>query len=182
MTIGDAAKTSGVQAKMTRYYESLGLIPKRVRNNSGYRYYAVTDIHTLRFIRRGRDLGFSIDAIMRLLALWRDQNRASADVKRIALDHAAGLRTKIADLQAMLGSIKHLADHCQVIIGQIVRSWVISRIMPSALDMMDEIRLPATTKSPNGVAYPNDLFTRPWGMSMMKLLFNPTVPTFSAQV
>lgn len=113
MTIGDAAKASGVPAKMIRYYESIGLIPKAVRNDSGYRYYAITDVHTLRFIRRGRDLGFSIDAIMRLLALWRDHHRASADVKRIALDHAAALRSKIADLEAMLGPIEYLADHCQ---------------------------------------------------------------------
>jgi len=113
MTIGEAAKTSGVPAKMIRYYESIGLIPKAVRNDSGYRFYGVADIHALRFIRRGRDLGFSIDAIMQLLALWRDQNRASADVKRIALKHAAELRSKIADLQAMLGPIEHLADHCQ---------------------------------------------------------------------
>ena len=113
MTIGDAAKASGVPAKMIRYYESIGLIPKAVRKNNGYRHFAITDVHTLRFICRGRDLGFSIDAIMRLLALWRDHHRASADVKRIALDHAAALRSKIADLQAMLGPIEYLADHCQ---------------------------------------------------------------------
>ncbi|MEE3502918.1 Cu(I)-responsive transcriptional regulator [Acidiphilium acidophilum] len=113
MTIGAASKASGVPAKMIRYYESIGLISKVARSDSGYRHYAMADIHTLRFIRRGRDLGFSIDAITQLLALWRDRNRASADVKRIALDHAAALRTKIADLQAMLGPIEHLADHCQ---------------------------------------------------------------------
>lgn len=113
MTIGEASKASGVPAKMIRYYESIGLIPKAVRSDSGYRHFAINDIHTLRFIRRGRDFGFSIDAIMRLLALWRDQNRASADVKRIALEHATALRTKIADLQAMFGPIEHLANHCQ---------------------------------------------------------------------
>lgn len=113
ITIGDVSKASGVPAKMIRYYESIGLITKPARSDSNYRQYAMSDIHTLRFIRRGRDLGFSINAIMQLLALWRDRNRASADVKRIALDHAAALRIKIADLQAMLGPIEHLAGHCQ---------------------------------------------------------------------
>lgn len=113
MTIGEAAKASGVPAKMIRYYESIGLIPKAVRSDGGYRHFAINDIHTLRFIRRGRDFGFSIEAITRLLALWRDRNRASAEVKQIALEHAAALRTKIADLQAMLGPIERLAEQCQ---------------------------------------------------------------------
>ncbi len=113
MTIGKASRASGVTAKMIRYYESIGLIPSTVRSESGYRHYQPNDIHALRFVRRARDLGFSIKAIIRLLDLWRDRARASADVKRVALDHIATLQAKIVDLQAMVATLEHLAEHCR---------------------------------------------------------------------
>jgi MerR family transcriptional regulator, copper efflux regulator len=112
MNIGQAAVASGVSAKMIRYYEAIGLIPKTVRTEAGYRVYSENDVHTLRFIRRARDLGFPVERIGALLALWRDRSRASTDVKRIALEQAAALERKIAELQAMAGTLRHLARHC----------------------------------------------------------------------
>src|SRR5690625_990034 len=112
MNIGEAAKASGVSAKMIRYYESIGLIPAPARTASGYRVYDEADIHTLRFIRRSRDLGFSIERISRLLALWQDRSRASADVKRLALPHVEELERKVRELQEMAATLKHLAQNC----------------------------------------------------------------------
>ena len=112
MNIGQAAKFSGVSAKMIRYYEQIGLIPKAHRSEAGYRHYSSPDAHSLRFIRRARDLGFSVEQISELLVLWHDRDRASADVKAMALSHAAGLKAKIAELQAMAQTLEHLADHC----------------------------------------------------------------------
>lgn len=112
MNIGQAAKLSGVSTKMIRYYEQIGLIPKAIRSDAGYRHYSSSEVHSLRFIRRARDLGFSVEQISTLLVLWRDRDRASADVKAMALSHAAGLKTKIAELQAMVQTLEHLADHC----------------------------------------------------------------------
>lgn len=112
MNIGAAAKASGVSAKMIRYYEEIGLIDPAARTDAGYRVYTEKEIHTLRFIRRARDLGFSVDEIADLLALWRDRSRRSADVKRLALDHIAALERKIAELEAMAATLRHLASCC----------------------------------------------------------------------
>lgn len=112
MNIGQAAKFSGVSAKMIRYYEQIGLIPKAVRSDAGYRNYSSPDAHSLRFIRSARDLGFSVEQISTLLVLWHNRDRASADVKAMALSHVAGLNAKIAELQAMAQTLEHLAEHC----------------------------------------------------------------------
>ncbi|MFQ8433133.1 Cu(I)-responsive transcriptional regulator [Amaricoccus sp. W119] len=113
MNIGQAAKASGVSAKMIRYYEQTGLIPKAGRTASGYRDYSDTDVHMLRFIRRARDLGFAVAEINELLGLWRDQSRQSSEVKRIALGHIGALHRRIADLQEMAGTLTALVDCCQ---------------------------------------------------------------------
>lgn len=112
MNIGQAAKASGVSAKMIRYYEQTGLIPPAVRKDSGYRDYSDADVHMLRFIRRARDLGFAVVEINALLGLWRDRSRQSADVKRVAATHIAALREKIASLQQMVDTLQELVDCC----------------------------------------------------------------------
>lgn len=111
--IGEASAATGVSAKMIRQYESAGLIPKAARTFAGYRLYADADLHRLRFIKRGRNLGFSIAQIELLLALWNDQSRASGEVKKVALEHAAQLQEKIQQMQAMQRTLQHLAGHCQ---------------------------------------------------------------------
>ena len=113
MNIGEAAHASGVSAKMVRYYEGIGLIRPALRTGSGYRVYDDGDVHTLRFIRRARSLGFSLDETAELLALWSDKSRASGDVKAIALNHVKELETKIAGLDAMRRTLQHLASCCQ---------------------------------------------------------------------
>lgn len=112
MNIGEAAAASGVSAKMIRYYEARGLIGTASRTASGYRVYGETDLHTLRFVRRARDLGFSLEAVGDLLALWRDRSRASADVKALALQHLDELKARIGELQAMAGTLERLATAC----------------------------------------------------------------------
>ena len=112
MNIGQASATSGVSAKMLRYYESIGLIPKAVRTEVGYRVYTESDVQTLRFIRRARDLGLSIERIKLLVGLWHDRGRSSADVKRVATDHVAELEAKILELTAMRDTLQELADAC----------------------------------------------------------------------
>ena len=112
MNIGQAASASGVSAKMIRYYESIGLINAASRTDAGYRGYSDADIHTLRFIRRSRDLGFSVEQMTNLLALWQDRRRASSDVKRIASDHVRELERKMGELAEMAETLRHLAQNC----------------------------------------------------------------------
>ncbi len=112
MQIGQAAKASGASAKMIRHYEAIGLIAPAERRDSNYRDYAPDDVARLKFVRRARDLGFSIERIRDLLALWSDRGRSSAEVKRIALDHIADLETRIAGMRDMVATLHGLADHC----------------------------------------------------------------------
>ncbi|WP_395138240.1 Cu(I)-responsive transcriptional regulator [Schlegelella aquatica] len=112
MNIGEAAAATGVSAKMIRHYESLGLLPPVARTDSGYRQYDDNSLHTLRFIRRARDLGFGIEEIRTLLQLWRNRQRASSEVKRVALQHAADLQRRIEEMQAMKRTLEQLASHC----------------------------------------------------------------------
>ena len=112
MNIGEAASASGVSAKTIRYYEAAGLIETAGRTGGGYRVYTQTDLYVLRFIKRARDLGFSIERIRRLLDLWQDKSRASRDVKRLALDHIAEIRAKIAAMISMRDAVQELADKC----------------------------------------------------------------------
>jgi Cu(I)-responsive transcriptional regulator len=112
MNIGEAAVASGVSAKMIRHYESIGLIRAPLRTDSNYRVYRKEDVHVLRFIKRARTLGFSIEKTAMLLGLWQDRSRASADVKQLALAHTAELEEKILELQEMVSTLKHLAECC----------------------------------------------------------------------
>lgn len=112
MVIGEAARASGISAKMLRYYEAIGLIPAAGRTASGYRVYGGDEVDTLRFIRRARDLGLSMDRIRLLVGLWRDHARPSREVKRIATEHVTELRARIAELTAMCSTLEHLAEAC----------------------------------------------------------------------
>ena len=112
MNIGQAAKASGISAKMIRYYEDIGLIGPVARTDAGYRLYAPRDIHTLGFIKRSRDMGFSVERIGELLELWRDRSRHSGDVKRMALEHVQILQQRIAELQGMVQTVQTLANCC----------------------------------------------------------------------
>ena len=111
--IGEAALRSDVSAKMIRHYESLGLLPPVQRTDAGYRQYGKKEVHTLRFVRRARALGFNMAEIAELLKLWQNKRRASADVKRIALAHVADLERRIAEMAAMKQTLQHLAHCCQ---------------------------------------------------------------------
>lgn len=112
MNIGQAAKLSGVSEKMIRHYESIGLLTAQ-RQANGYRSYQPADVAVLRFIRHARDLAFPLEEVRRLLALWRDEARASGEVRRIALDHVHALEAKARSLAAIAASLRHLAEHCQ---------------------------------------------------------------------
>ena len=113
VNIGEAARQSGVSAKMVRHYEGLGLLPRVARSDSGYRPYGKADVHTLRFIKRARDLGFSMTEIGELVGLWQNRRRASANVRRVAQQHAAELAQRIAALQQMQATLQHLIHCCQ---------------------------------------------------------------------
>jgi Cu(I)-responsive transcriptional regulator len=112
VAIGQAAERAGVSARMLRHYESLGLLAGVARTDSGYRQYTEADVHTLRFIRRARDLGFSMEEIAQLLGLWQDKARASAQVKQIAQRHIQSLAERIAAMQAMQRSLQALVGCC----------------------------------------------------------------------
>jgi len=112
MNIGQAAQASGVSAKMIRHYESVGLFPEARRTGAGYRQYSDRDVHTLRFIRHSRDLGFSIEQIRELLGLWQNRRRSSRQVKALAQAHLQELEDKLRELQAMKATLEHLVQGC----------------------------------------------------------------------
>lgn len=112
MNIGQAARESGLSAKMIRYYESIGLLAPALRSDSGYRLYQAADLNTLGFIKRSRDLGFSLEEVARLLTLWQDRERASADVKQLARKHIDELDRRIGELSQLRDTLVHLVDHC----------------------------------------------------------------------
>ncbi|MGE3682667.1 MAG: Cu(I)-responsive transcriptional regulator [Bdellovibrionales bacterium] len=112
MNIGELAKSSGVNAKLIRHYESIGLIPKATRSESGYRIYSKTDVQFLRFVKRARGLGFSMKEIKKLIGLWRNKSRASREVKALALSHVEELECKILEMQEMAQSLRLLARNC----------------------------------------------------------------------
>lgn len=112
MNIGEAAKASGVNAKLIRHYESIGIVPKATRSDSGYRVYSEADVNVLAFVKRARGLGFSMKEIKKLVGLWRNRSRASSDVKALALQHVGEMEQKIEELQAMVKTLRHLARNC----------------------------------------------------------------------
>lgn len=112
MNIGEAAAATGVSAKMIRYYESIQLIAPGKRTDANYRTYGDKDLHNLRFIKRARTLGFSLEQIRELLSLWQDAGRASGDVKAIAEQHVAELQKRIEELTDMRNTLNHLAQAC----------------------------------------------------------------------
>jgi Cu(I)-responsive transcriptional regulator len=112
MNIGEAAAASGVSAKMIRYYEETGLIPPAGRTASGYRTYGPKEVQILRFVRRARDLGFPMEKVADLLALWRDRSRASADVKHLAEAQVHALEARIREMQEMKAALEHLVHSC----------------------------------------------------------------------
>ncbi|MBI2746879.1 MAG: Cu(I)-responsive transcriptional regulator [Burkholderiales bacterium] len=112
VNIGSAAELSGISAKMVRHYESLGLLPRVARTDSGYRKYSEADVRTLQFIKRSRDLGFSMAEIAELVTLWQNRRRTSASVKRIAQKHVDELATRIEAMQSMQRTLRQLLHHC----------------------------------------------------------------------
>jgi MerR family copper efflux transcriptional regulator len=112
MKIGEAARASGVSAKTIRYYESIGLIPRASRSESGYRSFVQMDIDTLRFVQRARSLGFSVKDVARLLDLWRDRSRVSSAVKTLATEQLGEIDRKIDELRSMRDTLEHLAEQC----------------------------------------------------------------------
>ncbi len=112
MNIGEASKNSGVSSKMIRHYETLGIIPRAGRTESGYRKYSDSDVHILRFIRHGRELGFSMKDLKQLVSLWRNKNRSSSQVKAIAKKHRDELQKKLNEIQAIISTLDNLVACC----------------------------------------------------------------------
>lgn len=112
MNIGNASRASGVSVKMVRHYESIGILPKAARTEGNYRLYGPSEVHTLRFIKRARDLGFSMEDIRELVGLWQSRSRRSASVKKLVEGHVEGLKRKIAELESMVKTLEHLSHHC----------------------------------------------------------------------
>ena len=112
LDIGRTSKASGVSVKMIRHYEAIGLLRNVARTNANYRVYSDKDVHTLRFIKRARTLGFSIDDIRELLALWQNKSRPSASVKKIAGGHMQDLKRRIQEMQSMVATLEHLTHNC----------------------------------------------------------------------
>jgi MerR family gold-responsive transcriptional activator of gol and ges genes len=112
MNIGEAAKQSGVNAKLIRHYEAIGIVPKASRSAGGYRTYTDVEINTLSFVKKARNLGFSMKEIKKLVSLWRNRSRASREVKELAMNHVKGMEQKIEELQEMVKTLKFLAKNC----------------------------------------------------------------------
>lgn len=112
MNISEAAKASGISAKMIRHYEAIGLLPRAVRGQSGYRNFRDMDLHVLTFVRRARDAGFPTAAIRSLLSLWQDPRRPAREVRRLAQEHLRDLELRMAELQAIADTLSHLIEHC----------------------------------------------------------------------
>lgn len=112
MNISEAAERPGVSAKMIRYYESIDLLPPAARRPNGYRDYGEPDVSVLQFIRRTRDLGFSMEEVAALLALWLDRRRPSREVKKLAEIHIADLERRMKEMRSVLRTLRTLADHC----------------------------------------------------------------------
>ncbi len=113
MNISAAAKASGVNARLIRHYEGIGIVPKAARSLSGYRVYSDSDIHILKFVKHARGLGFSMKEIKKLVGLWRNRSRASSDVKKLALFHVTQLEQKIAELDSVAKALRQLAESCR---------------------------------------------------------------------
>jgi MerR family copper efflux transcriptional regulator len=113
MNIGQAAKASGISAKMIRHYEAIGLIPKAARGTSGYRNYQPADVQLLRFASRARAVGFATSEIRQLLSLWQDRQRPAREVRRLAQNHLTDLQSRIEELKVIAVSLSHLIDHCR---------------------------------------------------------------------
>ncbi|MGG7519538.1 Cu(I)-responsive transcriptional regulator [Allorhizobium undicola] len=113
MNIGEAAAASGVSAKMIRYYEEIGLVMPARRTASNYRVYSDNEVHRLRFVRRARMLGFSLEETERLLALWSAPARKRGDVREMAMSHVRELEEKMDAMRAMVDTLKHLVDNCE---------------------------------------------------------------------
>ena len=112
VSIGEAARLSGISPRMVRHYEGLGLLSKVARTESGYRQYSAADVHTLRFIKRSRDMGFSMEQVAELVGLWHNRRRTSASVKRVAQAHLQELEQRIGAMQAMQRTLAHLVHCC----------------------------------------------------------------------